>query len=288
MGADGDWKDAQAGSWYVATMDSRNRVFLHTANSSWQRVTWEATAPPGVTKWIAMSAGISRLMLKGDDEQLYELGEIYGIACGCPIEPQKVTNPPGVTNWGSFVSGALHFLAIGGDGQLYAWGRNWEGQLGTGGGTADQPKPARVKPPPGVTLWTMVAAGQAHSLAMGNDCSVYAWGDDSSGQLGSASSPQQRQPIRVPNLNAPCGVPAIFTDGSASPSPDGSFKLRFNSDLNRTYLIQYSDDARSWRTAFPPVTGLGGLMDWVDDGPPTTDGLPANQPVRFYRVIFAP
>ena len=48
-----------------------------------------------------------------------------------------------------------------------------------------------------------IAAGMFHSLAIGNDCSVYVWGDNSAGQLGLPRSPQQPRPVRLPGFNVP-------------------------------------------------------------------------------------
>ena len=112
------------------------------------------------------------------------------------------------------------------------------------------------------------------------------WGANESGQLGVAPSTSQPKPVRVANLDSLCGVAVIFTEGSRSRLPDGSFKLGFRSDLNRSYLIQYSSDMRTWKTAFPPVNGTGGLIEWIDNGPPTTDRAPGDEANRFYRVIF--
>jgi hypothetical protein len=125
-------------------------------------------------------------------------------------------------------------------------------------------------------------------VALGLDCSVYGWGENGSGQTGQPSSPPLTRPFRVGSLEALCGTPVIFTDGAASRQPDGSFKLQFNTDLNRRYLVQYIDDLGAWKTATSVIVGTGGLVQWIDDGPPKTDSHPATRPSRMYRVIYAP
>ena len=69
---------------------------------------------------------------------------------------------------------------------------------------------------------------------------------------------------------------------------DGTYLIDFSTLTNRTYYIQYSTDLATWATASPPLVGTGTGMQWVDNGPPKTDGNPATETSRFYRVLLAP
>jgi len=69
---------------------------------------------------------------------------------------------------------------------------------------------------------------------------------------------------------------------------DGSYLIDFATSAGRTYYLQYSADLIDWRTARPPVSGSGGGMQWVDNGPPKTEIHPSTQSTRFYRVLLAP
>ena len=75
-----------------------------------------------------------------------------------------------------FLRGWISHAGPGSNGQLYSWGRNWEGQLGLGTGGGYVATPTAVLLPPGVTGGKTIAAGYKHSLAVGDDCSLYAWG----------------------------------------------------------------------------------------------------------------
>jgi hypothetical protein len=145
----------------------------------------------------------------------------------------------------------------------------------------------KVIKPPGVTGWMAVGAGAIHSAALGNDCSLYVWGSNDFGQLAIGPLLSQAVPTRVDNLGSLCGIPVIFTQGSDSQLPDGAFGIRFPTDLNRAYTIQYSDDVQTWKSAFPNVLGNGGILDWIDNGPPATETAPSQTSQRFYRAIFA-
>ena len=112
--------------------------------------------------------------------------------------PQTVIMPTGVTSWVAVTGGYDHSLAIGNDGNLYAWGKNSDGELGIGGTATPYTTPQKVNLPSGVTSWIAVAAGGGHSLAIGNDGSLYAWGLNGNGQLGIGNTTDQDIPQKVP------------------------------------------------------------------------------------------
>ena len=85
-------------------------------------------------------------------------------------------------------------LAVGSDGNAYAWGGNQYGQLGDGT-TTNRATPVMVKKPTGAPkdfTYAQVSAGYGHSLALGSDGYVYAWGYNNYGQLGNNSIPTGR------------------------------------------------------------------------------------------------
>jgi alpha-tubulin suppressor-like RCC1 family protein len=99
-------------------------------------------------------------------------------------------------------AGGLHNLALCSDGTLVAWGANTVSQLG------DTTKVTRLAPVKvynvgalsaifGKTV-TNISAGASHSLAVCSDGTMAAWGDNSSGQLGS--------PLSITTQVRPVGV----------------------------------------------------------------------------------
>jgi VCBS repeat-containing protein len=69
---------------------------------------------------------------------------------------------------------------------------------------------------------------------------------------------------------------------------DGSMLIDFSTVSNRTYYIQYSCDLVEWETALPCVTGNGNRLQWLDNGPPKTDGWPGRKPMCAYRILQLP
>lgn len=68
---------------------------------------------------------------------------------------------------------------------------------------------------------------------------------------------------------------------------NGAVYLKFPSLPGRTYYVQYSDDMVNWNTTLPAVTGNGGSIIWVDNGPPKTPSRPEDETQRFYRAFLA-
>ena len=90
-------------------------------------------------------------------------------------------------------------MAISSDGNAYAWGSNSNGQLGDGT-TIDRSAPITVRKPTGTSkdfTYTQVSAAGPHSLAIGSDGYVYAWGRNQYGELGNNSTSDSHVPVRV-------------------------------------------------------------------------------------------
>jgi hypothetical protein len=91
----------------------------------------------------------------------------------------------------------------------------------------------------------------------------------------------------LPGVPTPAGAAAIPIDRLAA-LPDGSMLLEWSSLSNRIYYVQYSTDMKTWKTAMQPVLGSGQRRQWIDYGQPVTDGLPAHETCRFYRLVMLP
>jgi alpha-tubulin suppressor-like RCC1 family protein len=151
--------------------------------------------------------------------------------------PVRVAAPPGVT-FVSIGAGGTHVVALGSDGATYAWGNDGSGQQGNGPEVNGQATPGLVTMPPGVTF-TSVAAGGAASYAIGSDGNTYAWGANSLGQLGDASTdPTQSSPVLVAT---PPGVTFRQVSGGAA----------------HALALDTSGNAYAWGSNFYGQLGLG-------------------------------
>lgn len=119
-------------------------------------------------------------------------------------KPVQVKNLSGVK---TIASGCNHSLALKEDGTVRAWGVNYFGQLGDGTNT-DSNTPVSVKTYSGGTFSGVraISGGSFHNLALKEDGTVFAWGENWVGQLGDGTNTNRKTPVQVKNLS---GVKAI-------------------------------------------------------------------------------
>jgi len=129
--------------------------------------------------------------------------------------PVKIGGLGGVV---AIAAGAYHSLALKADGTVWAWGSNGAGQIGDGTTSSQRNAPVQVAGIGGVTA---IAAGSYHSLAVKSDGSVWAWGNNGSGQLGDGSTTNRNTPVQVADLTGAVAVAggsyhslAVKTDGT--------------------------------------------------------------------------
>ncbi|MGO1623021.1 RCC1 domain-containing protein, partial [Flaviflexus sp.] len=153
-------------------------------------------------------------------------------------------NKPGLGNIKQISAGYDYTVALSQDGTAYSWGANSYGQLGDGTLT-DSADPRLVDQPAGVKF-TDVSAGLNHVLALGSDGKVYAWGDNTFGQLGNGTDTASRVPTVV---KQPKGV--TFTYVSAG----------------YDYSLALGDNGKAyaWGSNFFGKLGTG---SWDDQGTP--------------------
>ena len=95
------------------------------------------------------------------------------------------------TDWRSVQAGTAFTLALKADGTLWAWGDNRLGQLGRGTVGGQQSTPVQVGT---ATTWASVSAGSNHTLALKADGTLWAWGQNTSGELGLSAASLTAQP----------------------------------------------------------------------------------------------
>ena len=90
---------------------------------------------------------------------------------------------------------------------LSAWGDNRFSALGDGTYGNRRTTPVKVSNLEGAEL-KAISAGGFHSLALKNDGTVLAWGDNQGGQLGNGTNANSTAPVRVGNLGGVEVIPA--------------------------------------------------------------------------------
>jgi alpha-tubulin suppressor-like RCC1 family protein len=91
------------------------------------------------------------------------------------------------------VGPGMQFLAVGGDGRVWIWGNLFEADYRDGGWK----KLFVPEVMQGLSQIKAVASGRVHSLALDRAGTVWAWGINEQGQLGTGTSAGSDQPVKV-------------------------------------------------------------------------------------------
>jgi len=162
------------------------------------------TQVAGLSGVIQISAGGSHAVALKSDGTVYAWGtNRYGQlgnttnsgTTNSNATPLQVTDLTGVSQ---ISAGEIHTVALKNDGTVWAWGINGYGQLGnpTNVGTSNtNVTPLQVT---GLTGVSQVSAGDGHTVALMGNGTVYAWGDNYSGQLGNSTNDGTENANAVP------------------------------------------------------------------------------------------
>ena len=101
-------------------------------------------------------------------------------------------------NWMAVSAGEDYTLALKADGTLWAWGEDSFGQLGDGTTTYSIISPVQIGSD---NKWVTITAGARHSLGLKADGTLWAWGSNSSGQLGDGTYTERHVPIQIGSDN---------------------------------------------------------------------------------------
>ena len=202
IGTDSDWKHIDAASEYSLAVNDKGELYAWGQNNVGQLgdgTTTDRKIPTRIGKaanWMYIDATRDHNLAVNSKGELYvwgfnshgQLGDGTRTHRSTPIKIAAVSNLKGVS------AGNWHSTAIDGNGELYTWGSNYYGQLGDGTTVRRRTAPMNTK---STMRWESISAGSNHSLAVRNNGELYAWGQNSSGQLGDGSTTNRNTPTRI-------------------------------------------------------------------------------------------
>jgi len=102
-----------------------------------------------------------------------------------------------ISNIKRISAGNEHTIALDSYGKIWIWGNNENGRLGDGTSDKEKNIPIQITE---LNEIVEIDAGFGHSLALKLDGTVWSWGDNDKGQLGSGDYESKNRPIQVKNL----------------------------------------------------------------------------------------
>jgi alpha-tubulin suppressor-like RCC1 family protein len=170
-----------------------------------------------------------------------------GSVAGVEYVPVQI---PGVSLAERIAVGAAHSCALRQTGSVKCWGRNLEGQIGTGVSGATSPVAVPLHMDEGVSA---IATGSNHTCALKDGGTVWCWGANGFGELGLGSfGGKGVEPKEVPGLGNVVGITAGCNHTCALLA-DGTLRC-WGYNAFQQLGTAYAGNAKSPA----PVTGIAG------------------------------
>jgi hypothetical protein len=191
-----NWEQVNSNDASVAAIKSDETLWVWGANGYGQlgdnttRIrSTPVTTFAGGPRWKQVSTGPNHMAAVKTDGTLWVWGSNSSGVCGNSSGGGNILTPittfAGGTNWKQVACGRFNTAAVKTDGTLWIWGSNNNTQLGhNAANNAFTP----ITTFAGGTNWNLVALGEAHTVAIKTDGTLWCWGRTVEGQCGNNSS----------------------------------------------------------------------------------------------------
>ena len=181
-----------------------------TNNQSTTAANPTPTQISGLTGFVAIATGSLHSLGLKSDGTVWAWGNNAFAQLGFTANSTPNPTPapvPGLTGITTIAAGANHSLAIMNDGTVWAWGFNGDGELGIGTNNLNVSTPTQSV---GLSGITAIAGGDLHSVALKSDGTVWTWGFNFYGELGTATNFNTGNPNSTPaQVSGLAGIGAI-------------------------------------------------------------------------------
>ena len=171
---------------------------LGTSNHTSQDRPRQVTTP-AAGGWASITAGYGHICATRTNSTLWcwgfdDFGQL-GTGTGSNQDRPRQVITPAPGEWASVTAGDTHTCATRTGGTLWCWGSNYEGELGIGTTSLQEPPRQVTTPAPGG--WASITAGFLHTCAIRTNGTLWCWGDNGNGQLGIGNHTEPDQPQQV-------------------------------------------------------------------------------------------
>jgi alpha-tubulin suppressor-like RCC1 family protein len=255
-----DWCQVSAGSFHSLAVRTNGTLWawgFNTYGRLGDNTVVSKSSPVsvvgGFTDWCQASAGSSFSLAIRTNGTLWawgsggEIGDDTNVSKSSPVSVVG-----GFTDWCQASAGIGHSLAVRTNGTLWSWGSNANGRLGDNTVT-NRSSPVSVVG--GFTDWCQASAGNAHSLGVRRDGTLWSWGSNANGRLGDNTTVSKSSPV---------SVVGGFTDWCQASAGNGhSLAVRTNGTLwawGSNANGRLGDNTVVSKSS--PVSVVGGFTDW--------------------------
>jgi hypothetical protein len=151
----------------------------------------------GGNNWFQVACGYSYTAAVKTDGTLYLWGSNYDGQLGTN-NTTSVSSPiqtvAGGNNWKAAACGSSHTIALDCDGNIWMFGNNNNGQLGNST-TNNCSSPVQIET--ASSEWAQVFAGGEGSGSIREDMTLWVWGDNDEGQLGTGNTADVSSPVQT-------------------------------------------------------------------------------------------
>ena len=145
----------------------------------------------GITNVKSVAQGWGYNLVLKNDGTVWFWGNIWFSRANTPTQILELTNIKAIA------TGDYYIMALKDDGTIWTLGDNTYGQLGNGKFGDYYQTPVQVV---GLTDVKAISAGGSFSMALKDDGTVWAWGDNHWGQIGDGTTQEEHLPTEVPGL----------------------------------------------------------------------------------------
>ncbi|MGG7036088.1 MAG: T9SS type A sorting domain-containing protein, partial [Flavobacterium sp.] len=199
------WKFVAAGTYHTLGIKTDGTLWAWGINSEGQlgdgtKIERNVPTQIGtVADWQSVSTSNNHNAAIKADGTLWTWGQhSWGkLGDGTYLEPTNPTPPTQVgtsTDWKIVSAGGEHTIAVKTNGTLWAWGYNGNGEYGDGVYGFNNFTPEQIGT---ATNWQSVATGYAHTIFSKTDGTLWATGQNLSGQLGNGTLNGTNLPIQI-------------------------------------------------------------------------------------------
>jgi alpha-tubulin suppressor-like RCC1 family protein len=214
VGALSNWAQVAVGFQWTVAIQSNGTIWAWGLGSNFNQlglntsINYSSPVQIGtLSLWTRVACGYSHsaAVRNSTNLNLYTWGNSTAGALGYLgiISPIQISTD---SNWVTVSSGPNWTLAVQSNGTLWSWGDNSAGQLGRNIAQAVISTPAQVG---AVSNWAKVACGFLYSVATQSNGTLWAWGNNSFGQLGQGNYTHRSSPIQVGTINKYANVYAM-------------------------------------------------------------------------------